>query len=114
MTIVGSENQHCITITEETITHGHGMSICGQGLVCASQRANQHQERGLGQMKVGQQAVDHAEFIARVDEDPAIAGIGLNCAARSRRFQAAHRRGSHRDDPPTPAPGPLDGLAHPS
>ncbi len=37
-------------------------------------RTDQHQQRGFRQVEIGDQAVDHPELVARIDENPAVAG----------------------------------------
>src|SRR3546814_19174562 len=61
-------DQHRIAIAEEAIALGDGMAIRGHHPFMTAVRADQHQQRALGQMEIGQQSNDDAEAITRRDE----------------------------------------------
>src|SRR3546814_8979371 len=48
-------DQHRIAIAEEAIALGDGMAIRGHHPFMTAVRADQHQQRALGQMEIGQQ-----------------------------------------------------------
>ncbi len=54
------------------------MPISAQHSFPAGQRADQHEQRGLRQVEVGQQGVDDEEAIARIDEDIGFAAAGFD------------------------------------
>jgi len=51
------------------------MAIRPQNLPLPAQGADQHEQRGLGQMEVGQERIDNAETVSGIDE-----GVGLASA----------------------------------
>ena len=61
----------------------------------ARKRADEHQERGFGQVEVGNQAVDDAKAVAGCNENIGIAlsRFQTTCLARSR-FEGAHGSGA--------------------
>jgi len=65
-------------------------------------------------MKVGHQGVHDFETMARVDENPAVAGEGFQFSALRGRLQRAHRRGPHRDHATARLAGAADLIAEPS
>jgi len=73
----------------------------------SSQSAHQHQESGLGKMKVGQQTLHHMKLEAGIDKQIRFAGTGTDLADRLPRgiFQCSHRRSANRYYTPLLTPG---------
>ena len=74
--------------------------------ILPAKRAHQHQQRGLGKVKVGQQSVNNAEPKSRIDKQVGLAAPGRNtiftCSERCK-FQSAHGRGTDSNHaPPVP------------
>ena len=72
------------------------MAVQAHDVLVARKSADQHHQRALGQVEVGDQAVHHLEFKTWRDENLRVAA-GL--AKFSPRFQRAHRRRAHCDHP---------------
>ena len=54
-----SGDEHAVPVGEEAITRFDRVTIGGQCLIFSGKGAHQHQQRRLGQMKIGQQSPDH-------------------------------------------------------
>src|SRR4029453_16997862 len=91
---MGSVEEHRIAITEEAIARLDGVAIQAHDGIVSGKGAHQHQQRGAGQVEIGDQAVDHAELEAGGDED---AGVAACLAARGPGFKGADRRRAYGD-----------------
>jgi hypothetical protein len=73
--------QHAVAVGIEAIMLGNCVAIGAQHIFFSAQRANQHEQRGLGQMKVGEQSLDYSEFVSGVDEQIGLTRSGLDVAS---------------------------------
>ena len=90
--------QHRIAIAEEAVARSDGVGVERHHVRVACEGANEHHERALGQMKVGQQPIDHAELEARGDEDVRVSASGFKRAAEGSGFERAQGGGADGDD----------------
>ena len=64
-----------------------------QNFLSPGERTDQHDQCGLGEMEVGNQAVQNAEAITGVDEDFGVAALRAQCSVLIRRgFEGAAAR----------------------
>jgi hypothetical protein len=73
--------EHRIAVTEESITLLNGMPIGIQDTIGTRKRGNEHQQRGLRQMKIGQHGVDRTKFVAWQDKKIGLSTGWLQLAA---------------------------------
>ena len=64
-----SADKHGVSEGEEAVFLLHRLLVGGQDVLPARQGGHQHDEGGLGQVEVGDKAVQHLELVAWVDED---------------------------------------------
>ena len=64
-----SIDQHAITIAEETIPFLDRLSIGFEHEFLSRQSTDEHQQRRLREVKVGQQRIDHLEVVGRIDKN---------------------------------------------
>jgi hypothetical protein len=57
-------DEHAIAVRIESVARGHCMMISVEHSLLAGEGANQHQQRGLWQMEISEQAIDHGKVIA--------------------------------------------------
>lgn len=93
----------------------YGVAIHVEDKFPAGERADQHQQRRSGQVKVGQHLIDGAKFLARVEKQLRIArtrrdrGASVPCAALPRGvFQRAHDGGAHGENGAVGGPRGVD------
>jgi len=71
------KKEHAVAVTEKSIPLLHRVGIRGQHLLStqfpSSKGAHQHQQGGLGEVKVGEEATDNLKFMAWSDEDAGLA-----------------------------------------
>ena len=53
------------------------MAVGIEHALTASERAHQHEQSGLRQMKIGEHRAHHAELMAGIDKDIGLAAAGL-------------------------------------
>ena len=63
-----------VAVGEELVSFADGFFVGGNDAVFVVEGADQHEERGFGQVEVGDEFVDDFELVARVDEDAGAAG----------------------------------------
>ena len=67
--------KHRVAVAEKTIPLGDRLGVGAQHAFAAAgaarlrERAYQHQQRGLGQVKIGEQRIDNLELVRWVDEN---------------------------------------------
>ncbi len=93
-----SRDEHAVTVREELITGFDRMTISGECFFSPSKRADQHEQGGLRQVKIGQQRVDHFQAGAGGEEDVGCAGMWLQPADAGTVLQRADGRGAGSDD----------------
>ena len=64
--------QHGVAVAVEAQPRLDGLPVGGQDTGGAGEGGDQHQQRALRQMEVGEQAIDHPEVEAGADEEPAL------------------------------------------
>src|SRR5579883_1210377 len=98
-----SLDKRAVTIRVEAISLFYRVPVSGEHVFLAPESGNQHQQRRFGQMKVGQQGIDHFEVESRIDKKPRFARAGLDLTALRGAccmFERPHSRGSHCYDAP--------------
>ena len=83
--MVALQDQHAVAVAEEAVSGLDGVFVGGEDefparfgsndLACEG--ADQHEQGGLREMEVGEEAGDDAETVSRADEDAGLAGVGL-------------------------------------
>jgi len=91
-------NQHAVPVGVKAVAFGYGVVVGAEDVFFSSQCADQHQERRLGQMEVGEQSLDQLEFVAGVDEEIGFAGAGLEFTPLCGVFESADRGGAYGYD----------------
>lgn len=90
--------EHGVAKTEKAIAFFHGFFVCVQHLFPSGERGYQHDQRRLGQMKIGDQAVKNFEAVSRIDEDICPSASGFEDAVfAGRRFERPAAGGSDTD-----------------
>ena len=69
-----SANQHAIAITVKTVVCFHCVFVRSEGVILPRKRRNQGQQRGFGQMEVGQHLINNAESGPRQKENVCFGG----------------------------------------
>src|ERR1700730_18719748 len=62
-------NPHAIPVTVKPIACCQRVTVRPQNQLAPSEPADQHKQRGLGQMKIRQQLVDHSESMTWLDKN---------------------------------------------
>src|SRR2546427_13285654 len=72
----GARNQHAIPKAVKAVALADRLGIGGEDPLLARERADQHQQRALREMKVRDDGVDHLEPVAGKDQEtgPTISG----------------------------------------
>jgi hypothetical protein len=90
--------EHAVAVGEEAVAFADGVAVGGEDGFAAGffvgEGADQHEEGGLGQVEVGEQAADDAEVVAGGDEDAGLAGVGFEGLARCDLSAVLKRAGS--------------------
>lgn len=68
-----SANQHAIAIAVEAIAALHGVIVGMENSRCAGKCGDENEQAGFRQMKICEELIYDAEFVARVHED---CGVG--------------------------------------
>ena len=71
-------NQHAISVGVEAVALGDGVAVGAEDIFLSSQSADQHEERRLGQVEIGQERSDDPEFVAGIDEEIGFTGAGAD------------------------------------
>src|SRR6185312_7918319 len=71
-------DEHAVPVRIEPVFLFDGVAIGGQHALFAAEGTNQHQQRGLRQMKIGEQRANHPELKSGIDEQIGIAAPGLH------------------------------------
>ena len=72
--------QHGVAIAEKAVFLFDGVPVNFADALAAGKGRHQHQQRGFGQVEIGYQAVNHAERVARRDENIRVALTGVQAA----------------------------------
>src|SRR5437868_3777155 len=99
MTSNSMVEQHRIAVAEEAIALGDRVAVRREHAIGAGERAHQHEQRRFREVEVGDEVVDDAKLVARIDEQIRRALAGRPAA----RLERAQRGGAERDDRPARA-----------
>jgi len=83
------------------------MAIGGHGALIAGEGAHQHDQRGLRQVKIGDQQIHLPKTVAWRDEDVRLPLHRLQSPITAGAFKTAHRCGAHRHHAPASRTGRL-------
>src|SRR5512133_3768760 len=97
LSMAGAGQEHGVAIAEKSVALFYRVAISRAHRVVAGEGGNQHQQRRLGQMEVGDQLSNGAEGIARRDEEPGVGAACRQVAALRCRLQRAQAGGADRD-----------------
>ena len=87
------------------------MMIGGQNVIFPGERGDQHDQRGLRQMKIRQESVHHLKPVAGIDENIRPAALRPDAAVlRGSRFKGSAARRPDADHPASVRPGPVDDV----
>src|SRR5574340_1384976 len=73
-------DKHGIAITEKPVFFFHRMAVRRQHLLHPAEGAHQHQQRGSGQMEIGQQHIHRPKAVTGRDEDLCLSAPSLQFA----------------------------------
>src|SRR5690606_30007589 len=93
--------KHGIAIAKKAVLLTHGFGIRRQHPITSSKCRHEHQQGRARQMKVGDQGIDAAELIARINEDIGVPHHGLDVSRVAGGFQRPNTGGSHGNHAPT-------------
>src|SRR5262245_17732990 len=106
-----SMEKHGIAVTVEAILPVDGLLVGRQDALPSDERRYEKQERGAGEMEVGDQRVDTAELVAWQDVEIAFP-FGLSQVRLQRHMLQDPCYGrAHGDDSPSPLPRQCHGLS---
>ena len=92
-------NHHRVAEGEKAVSFFHGLLIDGQRVFAAHQRGDEHEQRALRQVEVGDERVHSLDLHAGGDENLGEAAAGVHDAVLRRDgFQRAHARCADADD----------------
>src|ERR1700678_1996619 len=94
-------NEHAVAVGEEAISGFDCVTVSRECVLSAGKRAYQHQQGGLGQVKIGQQRLDDVQGRAGGEEDVRRAGMRLQTADAGTMLQGADGCGAGSDDAAT-------------
>ena len=77
-----SNYEHRIPKAEEAVFLFHSYLIRGHGLLIAVEGGNEHDEGAFGQMKIGDEAVDHLELEPGIHENVRLPLAGADLTVR--------------------------------
>ena len=73
------KKKHAVAVAEKTVLLLYCVGISGQhsvgARIASCKCANQHEKRGLREVKIGEEAADNLKFVAWADEDAGLAGV---------------------------------------
>src|SRR4051812_41315387 len=69
-------DEHAIAVREEAVALADGVLVGGEDAVASGEGGDEHEERRLRQVEVGEQRAHDAEVEARVNKDVGFAGAG--------------------------------------
>lgn len=71
-----SQDEHAVAVGEEAVFLGDGLAVGFENEVAGGEGGDEHDERALGQVEVGEQGVCHFPLKAGVDKNIRSAGAG--------------------------------------
>src|SRR5258708_32080995 len=94
----GTIDQHGIAVTEKAVAFIDRVPISVADMLDSGKGADQHQQGGSRQMKVGQQAINYLETVSGSDEQPGLAITGFQLTGVCGGFQRAQTGRADRGD----------------
>ena len=76
--ILRLQNQHAIPVGKEAVFFFHRPGVGLEDELAAGKGGNEHDQGGLGQVEIGQQAVHQLELEGRGDEDVCLSSLRSN------------------------------------
>lgn len=82
-------DEHGVTIAEEAVALSDGFGVgvedefAAFGAAGGGEGADEHEEGGFGEVKVGEEGVDDFKLVGRIDEEAGFGGGGNDFAVRS-------------------------------
>src|SRR5689334_25341625 len=80
-------NKHRIAVAVEAVALIDGVAVRAANIIHAAERGNQHEQGGLRQVEIGEQALDDVKAVAGRHEEPGFAAPAGQRAAGSRAFE---------------------------
>jgi hypothetical protein len=75
------KQKHAVAVAEKAVLLADRVGISGQyhlpAKLASREGANQHEEGGFWEVKVGEEAADDMEFVTRTKEDAGLTGMSL-------------------------------------
>ena len=71
-------NPHAIPITVKAVARFDGVPVRLENEFAPCERADQNEQRGLRQMEIREELIDHAKRVARLDENGGFGGSGFD------------------------------------
>jgi len=100
---VGTFDEHGIAVGVEPVALPHCLPVGGEHRLPAGERRDQHQQRALGEVEVGEQRVHHPKAVPRQDEQIGRPGFREGVRVPAEAFEHPDRGGPHCNDPFCPA-----------
>src|SRR6476660_8819655 len=73
-------DENAIPVRIKSVTLFDRVTVCRQHVLGSGEGADQHQQRGLGQMEICKQGADYSELESRIDEQVGFAATGQNAS----------------------------------
>src|SRR4051812_31668378 len=74
------------------------MGVSAKNEVATAQGRDEHQQRALWEMKIGEHRADDPELVSGINEEVGFAGAGLDVTGASGIFEGADRSSADGDD----------------
>jgi len=114
---VALKEEHAVAVGEEAVSFANGVGVGGEdqfpAVFFSGKGADQHKQRGLWEVEVGQEAADDPELVAGAEKDTGLSGVRLKrcaCCDLSAVFEGAGSGGAGGDDAATLALCCVDGF----
>jgi hypothetical protein len=75
-------DEHAVAVGVEAVAFADGFLVGGEDEFAAGEGADEHEERGTGEVEIGEERAGLLEFVGGVDEDAGAAGTRLDGAGR--------------------------------
>jgi hypothetical protein len=73
-----SLDQHAVSVRVEAISLFNGVPIGGKDFLCAGESADEHQQSGFGEMKVGEESPNETKGESGINKEIGLTFAGLN------------------------------------
>src|SRR5258708_32797481 len=93
-------NKHAVSVRIKAVALGNRMFVSAEHVFFSAESADQHEQRGLRQMKVGQHRFDYFELEARINEKISHARPGGDGPSSGPHcmFEGSNRGSANRND----------------